>query len=319
MGSASFLRPVFPVVLSYNETRDEGGRRSDDRLCGQRLCAEHLDGLFAGALHRAAGGCPAAPRALCAGGSAGRSLRRGGVSAGVRLFGPPAGKGRGGRDSFPDRLRRRSASAAADAAALCCVLRHGWVRAGAGPSGGRRCPGGPGRFLYRCLRQGTADRRGGGLPGTDGGVSGGGPPRPGRRAGGYPGVRKRQDRGPDSAAGYRQRSAGPGDRGGGAGGVSGSSGWRPAAPGGTFADAGAAAVPAGSAGTPGAGGAGAAVASGALSGGGRAGRAAAGGAQRLDRDLGGAASGAAGGVFPHGPGAGICRSVGRSGQKERQA
>lgn len=302
----------FPGPLSYNGPRDrKGGRRRDDGLCGQCLCAQRPDGLPAAPVHRAAGGSAPAAGALRVGCGAGRSLRRGGVPAGVRVSQPAAGQGRGGGGPGGGGLRRRSAAPPADAAVFRRVLRHGRVRVGPGTAGGRRCADGPGRLLYRRLRQGAADRRRGRLPGADGGVPGGGPPRPRRAPGAGPGVPGGADRRPDGPAGHRQRPAGPGDRRGGAGGVPGRSGRRSAASGAAPSDTGAAALPAGPAGTGGSGGAPAAVAARALPGGGCTGGAAAGSAQRLDGDRRRAAPGADGGIFPHGPGAGICRPVGR--------
>ena len=261
-----------------------GGLQSDHSVCGQRVRAEHAHGLPAAPLHCPPCGHSAAAMALCPGGPFGRDLRRGGVSAGVGLSESAAGEDRGRGGPLGARLRRRGADSPADAAAVRRVLRHGRVCAGPGAAGGQRRAGGPGGVLYRRLRQGAADCRRRGLWGDDGGVPGGGPPRPGRRAGGDPGVRAGPDRPGDGPAGYRQRPAGLRDRSGGAGGVSGGIGRRSAAVGTANADTGAAAVPAGPAGAVGAGGAGAAVASAALPGGGGAGGTAAGDAQRLDRD-----------------------------------
>ena len=317
---ASFLRPLFPAALSYNRARDnEGGRRRDDSLCGQRVRSQRPDGLPAAALYRAAGGGALAPQALRPGGHLRRGLRRGSVPAGVRLSGIAAGKDRGGGGPLRDRLRRGGAAPPSDAAAVCRILCHGRVRAGAGAAGGQCRAGGPGRVLHRRLRQSAADRRRGGVSGADGGVPGGGPARPGGRAGERSGVYQWPDRRSDGPAGHGQRPAGPGDRHGGVGDIPGGPGRRPAAPGPAPLDAGPAAVSAGSAGAAAAGGAAASVPPGAIPGGGCAGWTAAGGAQRLDGSCGGSVSGADGGSVPHVPGAGIRRSVGRSGQKESQA
>ena len=174
------MRPLFPAALSYNKARDdEGGRRRGDGLCGQRVCAQRPDGLPAAPLHRAAGGSAPAPAALRPGGRLGRGLRRDGVPAWVRLSGIAAGEAGGGGGPVGHRLRRRGAAGAADAAAVCRFLCNGRMRAGAGPAGGRRRAGGARRLLYRRLRQSAADRRRGGVPGSDRGVPGGGTSWPG--------------------------------------------------------------------------------------------------------------------------------------------
>lgn len=313
------MRPLFPAVLSYNGAHDEGRRRRGGGICGQCVCAECPDGLSAAALHRAPGGGDSAPAALRSGGSPGRGLCRGGIPAGVRFSEPSPGEAGGRGPSFRDRLWRRGAAAAADAAAVRRVLRHGRVRAGTGIAGGQRRAGGPGCLLHRCVRKSAADRRSRGLSGSDGGVPGGGPPRSGRPAGPGAGVPRGPQCRTDGPVGHRKRPAGPGDRRGGTGGISRGDGRCFAVPGAAIADTGAAAVPTGPAGAAAADGSGPSVAAGALPGGGRAGGIAAGGAQRLDGDRRGAVSGTDSGVFPHGPGAGICRSLGRTGQKERQA
>ena len=189
------MRPVFPVrcPIMVHMTR-RGGLQSDHSVCGQRVRAEHAHGLPAAPLHCPPCGHSAAAMALCVSGHLGRGLRRGGVSAGVRLSESAAGEDRRGGGPLGDCLRRGGAAAAIDAAAVRRVLRHGRVRAGPGAAGGQLRAGGSGDLLYRRLRQGAAGRRRRGLWGADGGVPGGGPPRPGRRAGVGPGVRAGQDR-----------------------------------------------------------------------------------------------------------------------------
>ena len=318
LGRVPLLRRVFPADCPIIVPQSGKGAGPFDRgVCGQRVRAERADGLSAGALRGPAGGDPPPAGAVSAGGTAGGRLRGGGVSAGAGLSRGAAGEAGGGRAAGAGGLRRGGEAAAADAAALCRLLRHGRVRAGAGPAGRRRRARGERRVLYGRGRQGAADRLRRGLSGVDGGVPGSGQKGPARPAGAGPGVHCRPGDRLHRLLRHGEYPAGPGVGTAGAGGVPGAAGRRlspgnsePAGPRGAGASRGAA-------GAPGARGAGAAVPPAPLPGGRGGRRFAVGRAQRLGGDRGGAVHRAAGGPVPHGVGYRIQRPLGRRGGKER--
>ena len=315
---ASFLRRVFltacPIIDSAGR---RGGGGLDRGVCGQRVRAEHADGLPVGALCWTAGGNSSPAGAVSAGWGAGGDLRGGGFPAGAGFSLRHAGKAGGWSAAGAGGLWRGGETAAADAAALRRLLCHGRLCAGPGPAGRWRCAGGERRVLHGRGRESAVDRLRRGLSGADGGVPGNGRKGAARTVGDSAGVSRRADNGFHSLLRHGERPAGPGVRAAGAGGVSGSAGRSPSPGGSKLAGPRSAGAAGGAAGAPGAGGAGAAVSPAPLPGGGGVGRSAAGGALRLDRDRGGAVHRAVGGPVPHGVGNRIQRPLGRRGGKER--
>ena len=293
-------------------------RGRDGGLCGQRVCPERADGLSAAGGDGKAGGNSSPAEAVHTGGSGRWSLRRGGVSARVGFPGRPAGEGRGGRTDGPGGLWGRGAVSSAGAAALRRLQRHGGSRAGPGPAGRRRNPGGKRRVLHGCERQGPADCRGRGLSGAGGGVPDLGQARGGRQAAPCSNQCRGAHRRADGPVGHGERPSGAGERTAGAGGGSRRAG-RPADGGdAAAAGAGGAARPGGSSGAPQADLAGAASPPPSLPGGGDGGRASAGGAHGLDGGGRDQVSRPDGGVVPHGAGKRVCGPLGRRSQKRRR-
>lgn len=228
-GGAGAFPP--PDSSSFSNRADWAERREsiDGGLCGQRVRAERGDGLSAGAGRRAAGGRSPPAGTVHTGGAGRRGLRRGGVSAGRRLSGCPAGKAGGGSGAGSAGLWRGGTAAPADAAALHRFQRHGGVCSGTGTAGRGRRSDGKRRFLHGCGRQSAADCRRRGLCCAGGGVPGVGKERHRRKAYACAGLRGRAGRGADGAVGYRQRPFGAGRRETGAGGGARRAGRRAAA------------------------------------------------------------------------------------------
>lgn len=211
------MRRLFQQACPIMNCVNERGARRDSDLCGQRVCAEHGDGLPAFSGHGPAVGGDAAAGPLPAGGAGGRSLCRGGISAGRGLPGRCSGQASGGSSAGPAGLWRGGEASANDLAAICHRLRPGGLCAGDGIAGGQHGPCSEGRFLYGHRRQGPAGRGQRGLSGLDGGVSGCGAPWAWRRAAPSAGLHRRARHGADCPLGQWKRPSGPGWWAGGAG------------------------------------------------------------------------------------------------------
>ena len=237
----------------------------------------------------------------------------------MRLSGLLASQAGGGRSDGPGGFWRRAVSAAADAAAVCPVLRTGGRRPGAEPPDRQHIAPGQRHFLHGCKRKSSAGGVGRGVSAGDRCFSGRRPPRcPGRAAGGAA-LHWRPLHRVDSPMGQWKRTAGPYGRAAGAGDGAGEPGCRSAGGSPAAVDAGAAAVPGGPAGASAPGGPGTAAPSDSVPRGRHLHRAAAGGADRLGGDLRNTPSGCDGGAVPHDTGNGICGPLGRRCEKRRRS
>ncbi len=319
MPGPPLLRRLFrrgrPIILRMDSLAG-GGNSDDGGISGQCVFAERLHGLSAAAGDGVPCGYPASPPALCIFRRGGRTVRSGGVFAGAgvsfRLSRETGGRGFAGGDCF----RRGGAVAAADAAAVCRVLRPGGLCPGAGAGDWRR-PVSQRHFLYGCGRWNAVGGRHGGVCGADGHFSCRRSSWCAGRAAAGRGMPAGEERMPDGAAGHGHQPFRPGERTVGTGGVPRYAGPAAAADGAVPFDGAGAVSAGGPAGTPAPGGAGPAILPAALPGGGGSGRAAAGCTVGVDGGGRQAVSGPAGGSVAHGTGNGISRPVGRTGEKER--
>ena len=292
----------------------ERGQAHDGGICGQCICAQWNHGLPAAHGHGPSGRSSPAAQALPAGRAAGRSLRGGGVSAGPGLSRRGTGQAGLRRTAVCNGIRRAGAASAADSAAVCGLLRHGRLCAGAGTADRRRT-GGQRHFLHGRGCPYAASGRHSILCGSGGNLSGCGPPRCAPGADPGDGVPGRTGGTADGAAGQRQHIERPHHRRAGSGGST--RGAEPAAstPGTEYFDGGSTAKPCRLAGGAVPGGAVPPLYAAALSKRGRAGRTAAGGAVPVGGDRRNPVSGCAGSAGPGAAGKRVSGPLGRTGER----
>ena len=182
----------------------------DGRLCRFCLFSQRDHGLSALSGDSPSGRGSPSPVEVCGCGASGRRVRRGGVFAGVSLSGLLAGETGGWRGDGSDRLWRRTAFAAVDAAVFCPFLRAGGCGAGTGTAFKQHSAAGQWNLLYR--RQSSSPDivcRGGVSAGACG-VPGGSTPWTAGRVFAGAGLHRRPDGRVVRSVGQRQSAAGAG-------------------------------------------------------------------------------------------------------------